>query len=188
MYVFVFRILANIYVIPLIARSCPRYIGIWHIEIYIHISIYMYFVVQLLCFVQLFVTPWTATCQASLSFTISWSFFKLISIELWCHLNFSSSVISFSSCLQSFPESGSFPMSWLFSSGDQIIEASASASVLAMNIKGWILLGLTGWIVLQSKELSRVFSNTTNWKHQFFGTQLCFWSNSHIHTWLLEKR
>ena len=83
MYVFVFRILANIYVIPLIARSCPRYIGIWHIEIYIHISIYMYFVVQLLCFVQLFVTPWTATCQASLSFTISWNLPKLI---LYCPL------------------------------------------------------------------------------------------------------
>ena len=90
----------------------------------------------------------------------------------WCHPNISSSVISFSSCLQSFPESGSFPMSQLFSSGGQSIEASASASVLQMNIQDWFPLGLTNLVSLQSKGLSRVFSNTSVQKHQFFCTQL----------------
>ena len=97
----------------------------------------------------------------------------------------SSSVIPFSSCLQSFPASGSFPMSWLFASDGQSI--GASASVPAMNIQGWFPLELTGLISLLSKELSRVFSSTIVWKHQFFGAQPSFWSNSHICTWLLEK-
>ena len=88
---------------------------------------------------------------------------------------------------RSFPASGSFPMSRFFASGGQSIRASASASVLPMNFQGWFLLGLTGWISLQSKGLSRVFSNTTVQKHQFFGTQPSLWSNSHIHSWLLEK-
>ena len=101
----------------------------------------------------------------------------------WCHPTFSSSVIL--SCLQSFPESRSFPVSQLFASGGQNI--GASASVLPMNIQGWFPLGLTGWISLQSKGLSRVFSSSTIQKYQFFGTQLALWSNSHIHTWLLEK-
>ena len=105
----------------------------------------------------------------------------------WCHPTISSSVIPFPSCLQSFPQSGSFPMSRFFMSGGQSIGLSASASVLPMNIQDWFPLGLTGLISLQSKELSRVFSNTTVQKHQFFGTQLSLWSNSHIHTWLLEK-
>ena len=96
-------------------------------------------------------------------------------------------VIPFSSCLQSFPTSGSIPVSQFFTSGGQSTGVSASASVLPMNIKDWSLLAWTGWISLQSKGLSRVFSNTTVWKHQFFGTQLSFWSNSHIHTWLQEK-
>ena len=96
-------------------------------------------------------------------------------------------VISFSSCLQSFPASGSFPVSQLFSSGGQIIGASASASVLPTNIQDWFPLGWTGWISLQSKGLSKVFSNTTVRKHQFFGAQLSSQSNSHIHTWQLEK-
>ena len=104
-----------------------------------------------------------------------------------CHPTNSSSVTPFSSCLQSFPASESFPMSWLFTSGGQSIGASASASVLPKNSQGWFSLGLTGLISLLSKELSRVFSNTTVRKHQIFGIQPSLWSNSHIHTWLLEK-
>ena len=98
-------------------------------------------------------------------------------------------VIPFSSCLQSFLASGSFPVSQLFTSGGQSIgaSASASASVLQMNIQDWFPLGLTSLISLQSKGLSRVFSNTTLQKHQFFCAQLSLWSNSHIHTWPLEK-
>ena len=105
----------------------------------------------------------------------------------WCHLTISSSVVPFSSCLQSFPVSGSFQISQFFASGGQSIGVSASASVLPMNIQDWFPSGWTGWISLQSKGLSRVFSNTTVQKHQLFGTQLSLWSNSHIHTWLLEK-
>ena len=105
----------------------------------------------------------------------------------WCHPTISSSVVPFSSCLQSFPESGSFLMNQVFASGGQSIGTSALTSVLPMNIQDWFPLGLTGWISLQSKGLSRVFSNTTVQKHQFFGTQPSLWSNSYIHTWLLEK-
>ena len=90
----------------------------------------------------------------------------------WCHPTISSSVVPFSSCRQSFPASGSFPMSQFFTSGGQSIGVSASASVLPMNIHNWFPLGWTGWISLQSKGLSRVFSNTTVQKHQFFGAQL----------------
>ena len=103
----------------------------------------------------------------------------------WCHPTISSSVVPFSSCPQSFPASGSFQMSQLFTSGGQSI--GASASVLPMNIQDWFSLQLTGLISLQSKGLSRVFSNTTVQKHQFFRAQLSSQSNSHIHTWLLEK-
>ena len=103
----------------------------------------------------------------------------------WCHPTISSSVVPFSSCLPSFPASGSFPMSQFFASGGQSIEASAW--VLPINIQDSFPLELTGSISLQSKGLSRVFSNTTVQKHQFFGTQPSLWSNSHIHTWLLEK-
>ena len=105
----------------------------------------------------------------------------------WCHPAISSSVVPFSSCLQSFPESGSFQMSQLFSSGGQSTGVSASTSVLPMNTQGWSPLGWTGWISLQSKGLSRVFSKTAVQKHQFFSAQLSSQSNSHIHTWLLEK-
>ena len=105
----------------------------------------------------------------------------------WCHLTISSSVVPFSSCLQSFPLSGSFQMKQFFSSGGQSIVVSASASVLPMNIQDWFPLGWTGWTYSQSKGLSRVSSNTTVQKHQFFSTQLSLYSNSHIHTWLLEK-
>ena len=100
----------------------------------------------------------------------------------WCHPTTSSS-----SCLQSFPASGSFPISQLFTLGGQSIGASASASVLSVNIQDWSPLGWTGLISLQSKELARVFSNTTVQKHQLLGTQTSLWSNSHVHTWLLEK-
>ena len=107
-------------------------------------------------------------------------------LSLWCHPNTLSSIIPFSSCLQPFPASGSFPMSQFFISGGQSI-GWPSASVLPMNIQYWSSLGWTGWISLQSKGLSRGFSNTTVQKHQFFGTQLSSQSNSHIHTFPLEK-
>ena len=107
-------------------------------------------------------------------------------LSWWCHRTISSSVIPFFSCPQSLPESDSFQMSQLFASGGQSIGVSASASVLPVNIQDWFLLGWTGWISLQSKGLSRVF-NITVQKHQFFGAQLSLWSNTHIHTWLLEK-
>ena len=103
----------------------------------------------------------------------------------WCHPTISSSVVPFSSGLQSFSASGSFPMSQLFPSGGQSIVTSDSASVLPVTIQGWFPLGWTGWISLKSKQLSRVFSNTAVQKDQFFGAQLSLWSNSHIHTWLL---
>ena len=105
-------------------------------------------------------------------------------LSQWCHPTISSSVVPFSSCLQSFPASETFPMSQLFTSGDQDIRTSASASVFPMNIQDWFPLGWTGWISLQFKGLSRAFSNTTVQKHQFFGAQLSLWSSSHIHTWL----
>ena len=109
------------------------------------------------------------------------------SLSRWCHPAVSSSVVPFSSCPQSFPASGSFPMSQLFASGGLRIGVSASTSVLPMNTQDWSPLGWTGWISLQSKGLSRVFSNTTVQKHQFFSTQPSSQSNSHIHTWPLEK-
>ena len=105
----------------------------------------------------------------------------------WCHPTILSLVIPFSSCLQSFPTSGSFPVSWLFASCGQTIGVSASASVPPMTIQGWCPLGLTNLISLKSKGLSRVFSSTTILKHRFISTQPYLWSNSHICTWLLEK-
>ena len=105
----------------------------------------------------------------------------------WCHPTISSSFVPFSSRPQSFPASRSFQMSQLFTSGGQSIGVSASTSVLPMNTQDWFLLGWTSYISLQSKGLSRVFSNTTLQKHQFFCAQLSLWSSSHIHTWLLEK-
>ena len=112
---------------------------------------------------QLCLTPWTAAHQASLSFTNSWTLLKLMSTESVMP----SPIVPFSSCLQSLPASGSFLMSWPFTLGGQSIGASASASVLPMNIQDWFPLGLTGLISLQSKGLSRVFSNNTVQKHQF---------------------
>ena len=134
-----------------------------------------------------FVTPWSAAHQASLSITNSWSLLKLMSINWWCHPIISSSVVPFS-CLLSFPASGSFPVNQFFPSGGQSIRVSASAPVFPMNIQDWFPLGLSDLISLLSKGLSRVFSNTAVQKHQFFGAQLSLWSNSHIHTWLLEKQ
>ena len=112
----------------------------------------------------LLLSPWVC----SNSCPLSW----------WCHPTTSSSVAPFSSCLHSFPASGSCPVSQLFASGGQSI--GAAASVLPMNIQGWFPLGLIGLMSLLSKELSRVFSNTTVQKHQFFNTQPSLWSNSHI--------
>ena len=105
----------------------------------------------------------------------------------WCHPTILCSVIPFSSCLQSFPASGPFPMSQLFESGGQSTGVSISAWVFLMNTQDWFPSGLTDLISLKSKGLSRVFSNTTVQKHQFFSAQLSLWSNSHIHIWLLEK-
>ena len=99
-------------------------------------------------------------------------------LRQWCHPTISSSVAPFSSCPQSSPASGSFPMSQFFASSGQSIEASASASVLPMNIQDWFPLWMTGLISLLSRGLSGVFSNITVWKHQFFGTQPSLWSNS----------
>ena len=138
--------------------------------------------VQSLSRVQHSVTPWAAARQASLSSTISWSLLKLMSTE--CHPTFSS-VAPFSSCLQSFPASGSLLMSWLFASGGQSIGASASASVLPVNIQGWFPLGLTGLISLQSEGLLSLIQHHS--LKAFVGAQPSLWSNSHIHTWLLEK-
>ena len=136
--------------------------------------------VQSLSHVLLIATPWTATRQASLSITNSWSLLKFTSTELVMPSNHL--ILVFPSCFQSFPASGSFPMSQFFKSGGQSIgvsaSASASASILPMNIQDWFPCGLTSLISLQSKGLSRVFSNATVWKHQFFSAQPSLWSNS----------
>ena len=108
-------------------------------------------------------------------------------LSWWCHPTISSSVVPFSPCPHSFPASGYFPMNQLFTSGGQSIEVSDSTSVLPKNTQDWSPLGWIGLISLQSKGLSRVFSNTTVQKHQFFGSQTSLWSNSHIHMRLLEK-
>ena len=130
---------------------------------------------------------WTAAQQAFLTFTISQSLLKLMSIEsvmLSSHLILCHPLLLLPSIFTSIR---SFPTSQFFTSGGQSIGVLASASVLLMNIQDWYPLGLTGLISLQSKGLSRVFSNTTTQKHQFFCVQHSLWSNSNIHTWLLEK-
>ena len=106
-------------------------------------------------------------------------------LSQWRHPTISSSVVPSSSCSQSFTASGSFPVSWLFASGDQSIEASASASVLPM--QDWFPLGLIG-LILTFKGLSRIFSSNTVWRHQFFSAQPSLWSNCHVSIWLLEKQ
>ena len=130
--------------------------------------------------VQLFSCVWLwdpMDCSTSLSSTNFWRLPRLMSSESWCHPTIASSVVPFSSHLQSLPASGSFPVSHFFTSGGQSIGVSASTSVLPMNTQGWSPLGCSGWISLQSKGLLRVFSNTTVQKHQFFGTQLSLRSN-----------
>ena len=128
------------------------------------------------------VIPWTAAHQAfpchSLSLRVCSNSYPL---SWWCHPTISSSVTLFFSCPQSFPELGSFPMSWLFPSGGQSIGSLTSASVHSMNIQSWFPLGWTSWISLLSKEFSRVFSSTTIPKHQLFSAQLSLWTNSNLY-------
>ena len=144
--------------------------------------------VQSLSHVRLFATPWITAHQASLSIINSRNSLKLKSIKsVMPSSHLISSVAPSSSCPQSLTASGSFPVSQLFTWGGQSIGVSASAWVLPMNTQDWSPSGWTGWISLQSKGLSRVFSNTTVWKHQFFSAQLSSQSNSHIYTWPLEK-
>ena len=143
--------------------------------------------VQSLSHVWLFVTPWTAARQASLSITNFLSILSLMSIESVMSSNHLILCCPFFIHLQSFPAPGSYPMSQFFTSGGKSIGVSRSASVLLMNIQDWFLLKLIGLISSQCKGLSRVFSNTTFQKLQFFSAQLSLWSKSHIHTWLLEK-
>ena len=144
--------------------------------------------VQSFSYVRLFATSWTAACQASLSITNSWSLLKPLSIESVMpsnHLILCRPLLLLPSIS---PSSGSFQMSQLFASGGQSIGVSASTSVLPMNTQDWSALGWTLWISLQSKGLSRVFSNTTVQKHQFFTTLLSLQSNSHIHNMTTGKK
>ena len=143
--------------------------------------------IQLPSHVWLFVTPWTATQQAPLTFTISGVCSNSLSIESETLSNHFILYHTLSFSLHSFPASWSFLKSWLFTSCGQSIGATASASVLPMNIQGWFPLGLAGLISLLCKGPSRVFSGTTIQKLQFFNTQSSLWSSSHICTWLLEK-
>ena len=129
--------------------------------------------VQSLSHVQLFVTPWKQHTRLSCPSPTLRACSNSCPLSQWCYPTISSTVNPVSSCLQSFTASGSFPMSQFFASGGQNIGVSASASVLPMNIQDWFPLGWTDLIPLQSKGLSRVFSNTTVQKHQFFSTQLC---------------
>ena len=153
---------------------------------YHHLGSIDTFVVQSLSHVQLFATPWTATHQASCPSPSPGACWNSCPWSRWCHPTILSSVVPFYSYHQSFPESGSFPVSWLFTSGGQSIGASALTSVLPMNVQGWFPVRLTD-LILQSKGLSRVFSSTRVWKHHFFHAQPSLWSNFHIRTWLLEK-
>ena len=166
----------------------PECNSCYHLQSILHNLVWLIFSqqqsVQSLSHVRLFETRWTAAHQASVSVTDSWSLLKLMSSSSqWCHPTISSSVVPFSSCLQSFPASGSFQMSQFFASGGQSIGVSASASALPMNIQDWFPLRWTGWISLQHSWIS----NTTVQKYQFIGAQLSLQSNSHIHTWPQEK-
>ena len=143
--------------------------------------------VQSLSHVWLFVTPWITTCQPPCLSPTPSIYSNSCPTTWWCHPANSFSIIPFSSCPQSLPASGSFPISQLFVWGGQSMRVSASVSVLPMNTQEWSPLGWTGWISLQSKGISRVFANTTVQEHQFFGTQLSLQSKSHIHTWPQEK-
>ena len=137
--------------------------------------------------IQLFVTPWTAACQASLSITNSQSLDELMSIESVMPSNHFILCRPLLLLPSIFPSINVFSNESVFASATQSIGASVSALVFPMNIQGWFPLGLTGLISLQSKGFSKVFSNTTVQKHQFFSPQFSLCSHSHIHTWLLEK-
>ena len=150
----------------------PQYITIITFILLFNLLSWLISSVQSLSCVWLFATPWMAAQQASLSIINSRVHPNSCPLSRWCHPPISSSDVPFSSCPQPLPASGSFQMSQFFASGGQSIGISASASVLLMNLQGWSPLGLTGWISLQSKGLSRVFSNTTVQKHQFFSAQL----------------
>ena len=152
-----------------------------------HCKTHQFSSVQFLSLVRLFATPWIAACQASLSITNSGVHSDSRPSSQWCHPAISSSVIPFSSCPQSLPALESFPMSQLFAWGSQSTGASALASFLPKKSQGWSPSEWIDWISLQTKALSRVFSNTTVQKHQFFSAQPSSQSNSHIHTWPLEK-
>ena len=141
-------------------------------------------VVQLLSHVRHVAAPWISLSRLP-SFISYWSLLRLMSVESVLPSNHLILCCPFSSCPQSFPASGSFPVSRFFTSSGQRIGASASASVLPLNIQGWFPLGLSGLISLLSKGLSRVFCSTTAWKPHFFGAQPSLWSSSYIHTWLL---
>ena len=143
--------------------------------------------VQLLSCVRLFATPEIAACQAFLSITNSWSLLKFMSIQLVMSSNHLILCHPFLLLLSIFPSIRSFSVNQFFTSSGQRVGVSTSASVLPMNIQDWFPLGFIGWIFLQSKGFSRVFSNTTVQKNQFFSTQSSLRSSSHIHTWLLEK-
>ena len=143
--------------------------------------------VQSLSRVWLFATPWIAARQDPCPSPTPGVHPNPSPLSWWCHPDISSSVVPFSSCSQSLTESGSFPTSQFFAWGGQSIGVSASASVLPKKTQDWSPIWWTGWISLQSKRLSRVFSNITVQKHQFFSSQLSSQSNSHIHIWPLEK-
>ena len=143
--------------------------------------------IQSLSRVWLFATPWIAAHQPPCPSPTPRVHSDSRPSSRWCHPVISSSVVPLSSCPQSLPASESFPMSQLFAWGGQSTGVSALASFLPKNTQDWSPLGWTGWISLHSKGLSRVFSNTTVQKHQFLGAQPSSQSNSHIHTWLLEK-
>ena len=144
--------------------------------------------VQWLTQVWLFAPPWTAAHQAFLSFTISLSLHKLTSTESVMPSSYFILCCPLLLLFSIFPASGSFPVSQFFASGGQSIGASASVSVLPMSIQGWFSLGFISLISLQYKGLSRDFSRTVLQKYQFFGPETSLWSNSHIHTWLLEEK
>ena len=143
--------------------SVPCRAHLWHNTVFSSVG-------SLSC-VQLFATSWTAARQAPCPSPTPGFHPNPCPLSQWCHPSISSSVVPFSSCPQSHPASGSFPMSQLFTSGGQSTGASASTSVLPMNTQDWSSLEWTGWISLQSKGLSRVFSNTTVQKHQLFSAR-----------------
>ena len=142
---------------------------------------------QSLSRVRLFVTPWTAARPPPCPSTTPRVHSNSCPLSQWCNPAISSSVVPFSSCPQSLPASESFPMSQLFAWGGQSTRVSALASFLPKKSQGWSHSEWTGWISLQSKGLSSVFSNTTIQNNQFFGAQSSSKSNSHIHTWPQEK-